>query len=225
MAQDSVLENYTVVATENQLKGKGQQGSIWSSKPFKNLTFSVFVRFDELQISKHKYLNFAVSLAVFEVLKKHKIPNIFIKWPNDILSGNKKLCGILIENNLKGEFITSTIIGIGLNVNQIEFSNSLKKVTSLKFLTDNSFNLDILLKEIVISLQLKMKQLNNQNYTVLESDYSKVLYKKNTPIMFKNSKGILFMGIIRGISFDGKLQIELEDESIVEFGIKEISFV
>ena len=223
MASNTVLENYTVVTTNEQIKGRGQQGSSWESEPFKNLMFSVFVSFKQLSILEKKYLNFAISLAVFDTLLEENIPAISIKWPNDILSGNKKVGGILIENTLKGSLIASSIIGIGLNVNQINFPAVLNKASSLQLVTHQNYNLELLLSRIILKLEEKVTLLNARDFKILEAAYLKVLYKKNIPTMFKDSKDVLFMGIIRGISKDGKLQVELEDASLGEFGIKEIS--
>jgi BirA family biotin operon repressor/biotin-[acetyl-CoA-carboxylase] ligase len=225
MASSSTVENFTVVVTENQIKGRGQQGSTWESEVGKNLIFSVFVVFDALNVLDKKYLSYAVSLAVFEVLQQENIPRIAIKWPNDILSANKKIGGILIENSLKGSKISSSVIGIGLNVNQTRFSSTLEKASSLKLTSNRTFNLEQLLEDMVVSLQSKIALLNTKDFSSLESSYLRVLYKKNTPTMFKDRKGVLFMGIIRGISMDGKLQVELEDEMLREFGIKEISLL
>jgi BirA family biotin operon repressor/biotin-[acetyl-CoA-carboxylase] ligase len=225
MASDATVENFTVVVTKNQTKGRGQQGSIWESEAGKNLIFSVLVSFDAMNVLDKKYLNYAVSLAVFEVLQQENIPRIAIKWPNDILSANKKIGGILIENSLKGSKISSAIIGIGLNVNQTRFSSNLEKASSLKLISNRTFNLDQLLKAMLVSLQSKMGLLNTKDFSSLESSYLRVLYKKNTPTMFKDRKGVLFMGIIRGISMDGKLLVALEDETLREFGIKEISLL
>jgi BirA family biotin operon repressor/biotin-[acetyl-CoA-carboxylase] ligase len=225
LALNMEVENFTVVVTNQQLKGRGQQGSSWVSESFKSLIFSVFVLFKELNILDSRYLNFAVSLAIFEALNEESIPGISIKWPNDILSGNKKLCGILIENSFKSGEISSSVIGIGLNVNQTGFPKSLKKVSSLKLLSNKDFNLEKLLESIVSKLKVKIEMLDSKDFKTLEAEYLKVLYRKNIPTMFKNSQDVLFMGIISGISKEGKLQIALEDDSIQEFGIKEVSFL
>jgi BirA family biotin operon repressor/biotin-[acetyl-CoA-carboxylase] ligase len=225
LALNTEVENFTVVVTNQQLKGRGQQGSSWVSEPFKSLIFSVFVSFKKLNVLDNRYLNFAVSLAIFEALNEESIPGVSIKWPNDILSGNKKLCGILIENSLKGSEISTSVIGIGLNVNQTSFPGSLKKVSSLKLLGNKDFKIEKLLENIVSKLKFKIKMLDSKDFKTLEAEYLKVLYRKNIPTMFKNSQDVLFMGIISGISKEGKLQIVLEDESIQEFGIKEVSFL
>lgn len=223
MAINSALENFTVVIANKQLKGRGQQNKNWESEPYKNLTISVFVNDFNLKINEQKYLNFAVSLSIFDVLKNNKIPNIFIKWPNDIMAVNKKVCGILIENTFKGNKIKNSIIGIGLNVNQEQFPKFIKNVSSLKNLTHKEFNIDVLLTEIVNSLKERIQFLSDRKFSDLENEYLDVLYKKNIATMFKDSNDVLFMGVIKGISSDGNLLIELEDETIKEFGLKEVS--
>ena len=225
LAKNRVLENFTVVVTDHQTNGRGQHNSEWQSKPFKNLTFSVFINFTDLEIQQHKYLNFAISLAIFKVISDENLPNLSIKWPNDILSANKKICGILIENTFSGTKIKNTVVGIGINVNETTFSNSLKNVTSLKIENNKNYNLDELLVKVVSTIEEKIMLLNLKKFGDLEKNYRNVLYKKNTATMFKDSYGVLFMGIIIGISSNGKLQIKLEDNSVKEFGVKEVSFV
>lgn len=225
LGKNSVLENFTVVVTNNQTKGRGQQQNNWTSKPFKNLTFSVFTTFEQLEIYQKKYLNFAISLAIFDVLSTENLPKLSIKWPNDILSASKKLCGILIENSIKGSKIQSSVIGIGLNVNQIEFPATLKNVTSLKSETQKEYDLDELLSEIISKIEERITLLNEKQFDVLENEYLNVLYKKNIPTMFKDSNNVLFMGLISGVSKEGKLQITLEDDFIREFDIKEVSIL
>ncbi|WP_026776948.1 biotin--[acetyl-CoA-carboxylase] ligase [Polaribacter sp. Hel_I_88] len=223
MAQNSALENFTVVTTKEQTKGRGQQSNSWISEPHKNLTISVFIKDFDLEIHQQKYLNFAISLAIFNVLLEEEIPKPSIKWPNDILSAKNKICGILIENNIRNHKIYATIVGIGLNVNQTEFPEFLKNVTSLKKIKDFNFNLDALLLRLIEKIKEKIQLLVSKKYEELENDYLKVLYKKNIPTMFKDSNDVLFMGIITGISNSGNLLVELEDETVKEFGIKEIS--
>ena len=225
LSLSSALENLTVVVTQKQSKGRGQQESTWISEPYKNLTFSVFISLNDVKIIHRRYLNFAISLSIYNVLFDKKISKLSIKWPNDILSANKKICGILIENSFFGDKIKSAIVGIGLNVNQEIFPNSLPNATSLKLETSMESDLDILLNEILIEFQNKIKLLESKYFHLLEKQYLEVLYKKNIPTMFKNSKDEIFMGIISGISDDGNLQIQLEDDSILEFGIKEVSIL
>jgi BirA family biotin operon repressor/biotin-[acetyl-CoA-carboxylase] ligase len=223
LAQTTTLESYTVVVTKEQKNGRGQQAQKWFSEPFKNLTTSVYISNIDLEINKQKYLNFAISLAIFDALSIHQIKNLSIKWPNDILSVNKKICGILIENTIKGSKIQSSIVGIGLNVNQEKFPDSLKNASSLKNIAQKEFDLDLLLVQIIEKIQQRIAMVSLKEYDALETAYLNVLYKKNIPTMFKDSNDVLFMGKITGISFSGNLQIELEDETLKEFRIKEVS--
>ena len=225
LSVSAALENFTVVVTQKQTKGRGQQKNEWLSEPYKNLTFSVFISLKDVKIIHKKYLNFAISLAIYRVLFDKNIPKISIKWPNDLMAANKKICGILIENTFFGDQIKSTIIGIGLNVNQEKFPASLRNVTSLKLATLKETDLNALLHEILAELQSNLKLLESKDFHLLEEQYLNVLYKKNIPTMFKTSDDEIFMGIISGISDQGNLQIQLEDDSIKEFGIKEVSML
>lgn len=223
LAQNSTIENYTVVITDRQTRGRGQMSNNWISEPHKNLTISIFINDIDLRIFNQKYLNFAISLAIFDVLFSVQIKALSIKWPNDIMAANNKICGILIENTIKNNKIDSSIIGIGLNVNQIKFPDYLTNVTSLKKITNKDYNLENILLKLVTKIKQRIKLLNLENYQILENDYLNVLYKKNKPTMFKDIKNSLFIGKISGISDQGNLLVELEDGKIKEFGIKEIS--
>ncbi|KAB1154628.1 biotin--[acetyl-CoA-carboxylase] ligase [Tenacibaculum aiptasiae] len=224
MAENSIVEDFTVVVAKSQTSGRGQMNAKWEVKSGKNLTFSVFCEFRDLQIINQKSLSYSVVLSIFEVLNRLKLPKLSVKWPNDIMSGNKKIAGVLIENVLKGKQISSSIIGIGINVNQDSFPINLPNASSLKKILNKEFNLDLLLNEIILSLQEKIEILKKKEYSFLEKEYLKVLYKKNVPSMFKDKQNILFMGKIIGVSSIGKLQIELEDETVKEFDLKEVSF-
>lgn len=224
LAHNSSLKDYTVVTANTQTKGKGQMGAEWVSEPSKNLLCSVFVRFDRLSADNQVLINYAVSLAIVNALERFKVSKLAIKWPNDILSSSQKICGILVENVMQSTEIKSTIIGIGLNVNQEVFSNQLLNVTSMKNVTKQHIDLDSLLAVLITELKTSMSFITNSEAIVLKKRYLKLLYKKNIPTMFRNSKDVLFMGKIISVSLQGKLQIELDDESILEFGIKEVSF-
>ncbi len=223
MAHTSLLENFTVVVSKEQTKGRGQMGSKWVSEPNKNLLCSVFVQFNSLPISHQVLINYAVSIAIVNVLKGYKLPKVAVKWPNDILSSNKKICGILVENVMLKDEIKCSYIGIGLNVNQTIFPNHLNATSILKE-TNKEVNIDAVLNHLISELKTQVSYITNETTNVLKKNYLKHLFKKNTPMMFKNNKNVVFMGKIIGVSSVGKLQIELEDDSIEEFGIKEIKF-
>ena len=217
------LENYTVVTTENQTKGKGQMGAVWASEPSKNLIMSILVRDFLSDIYQIFNLNICVSLAVIDVLESIKIPDISIKWPNDIMSYNKKIGGILIENSIKSDGTIISIVGLGLNVNQTNFEN-LPKASSLAVICATEFDREALLFSIGTAIE-KNIALWKQHPTILWNKYTDNLYKIGIPMAFSDQNNSNFMGIIQGVSSIGKLQVLLEDDSIAEFDVKEIQML
>lgn len=218
-----VVANFTIVVASNQLKGKGQMGTSWESESGKNLTFSILLKDLIVDVKQLFTLNILVSLALVEVLERYKIPNVTVKWPNDIMSGNLKLGGILIENSIKSDGEVISIVGIGFNINQLYFEKA-PKATSLHLISGKTFNLDELLLDFCTSIK--------QNLTMMEKDTEKIwvnyhqkLFKKGIPMVFEDVHGIKFMGIIQKVSNDGLLHILLEDDSIAKFGVKEIKML
>ena len=224
LSRNAALENFTTVVTKQQTAGKGQMGSKWASEKHKNLTVSIFIKHKNSRITDQNYLNFAICLAIYNLLLDKKVSQLSIKWPNDILSANKKICGVLIENSIKNHQLYSSVIGIGLNVNQQVFSSDLLNATSIKNSTNKETDLDKLLVLLLKKIKENITLFENEKFELLEKKYLNKLYKKNIPTTFKDSQNVLFMGIIQGVSKNGKLQILLEDDSIKEFGIKEVSF-
>lgn len=223
LSNKQVVENFTVVSAENQTKGKGQMGAVWASEPSKNLIMSVLIKDFLSDINKIFNLNIAVSLSVIETLESWNIPKLSIKWPNDIMSENKKIGGILIENSIKSDGTIVSIVGLGLNVNQINFEN-LPKASSLAEICNAHFDKEELLLKIIEKLEQNI-QLWNQNSDSLWSEYANRLFKKGIPMPFADQNQHKFMGIIQGVSSNGKLKILLEDDSISEFDIKEIQML
>ena len=224
LARDSVLENFTVVITDNQTNGKGQFESNWTSEIGKNLTFSILYKFSNLNIEESFYLNCAVSLAVYNTLSKYHKEKLKIKWPNDILSSRKKLCGILIENTVSNGQISNSIIGIGLNVNQEYFSKDLPNATSMKKVLGKEINKEKLLHELLKEIKQQFLLIDDNQFALLQKKYEEVLYKINKPAMFNNVKNEKFLGKILGINKQGKLIVELENDTLKTFDLKEISF-
>lgn len=221
LAKSEYLEDFTVVVAENQIKGKGQMGAKWYSEPGKNLTCSVLKKNLNLSISDQFVLNCCVSLAVYKTLKVICIPDLSIKWPNDILSGSHKICGILIENICSGNLISTSVMGIGLNVNQQNFNN-LQNASSLKMLLGTALDVEGLLRHILKNLKEVFKLWERNGYQYLLDLYKDLLFRRDRPSTFKNSSEELFMGFIRGVTREGKLIVALEDNVLTAFDRKEI---
>ncbi len=224
LSESNALGDYTAVMALKQLQGRGQMGSMWQSEAGKNLTFSILRNDLNWPVDEGFVLNLCVSLAIYSVLKDMKVPELSIKWPNDILSGSSKICGVLIENKILGNTIHSSIIGIGLNVNQLTFDNLLH-VSSLSLLLDKTFDLDELLHNIIKKLKVIFTRREIAGPDPLWDDYEKLLFRKGKPSTFENNEGELFMGRIEGVSRDGKLIVALEEDVKREFATKEIKLL
>jgi len=221
--KNSEVENFTMVVANSQTNGKGQRGSTWSSEEGKNVIMSVLIK-DLIVKSEEIFdINVIVSLSVFQVLKSFNLSNLKIKWPNDIMSDSKKIGGILIENILKADNSIVSIVGIGLNVNQTDFSK-LPKASSIKNSTGTSIDIDLLANDIRKKLYQNManKSINSELFW---KKYEENLFKLNIPMAFEDIKKKQFMAIIRGVSSKGKLQLLLEDDSTVEYDIKELQML
>ncbi len=223
LSSNQVLENFTVVTAETQTKGKGQMGSIWNSEPSKNLIMSVLIKDFVTDINQIFEINIAVSVSVIQVLDTLNIPELSIKWPNDIMSYNKKIGGILIENSIKSDGSINSIVGLGLNVNQMNFEN-LPNASSLAIICNTTFDKEEILLNIIEKLEQNV-QLWSQNSDSFWSEYTNTLFKKGVPMPFSDENQQNFMGIIQGISPIGKLKILLENDSVSEFDIKEIQML
>ena len=223
LANKQFVENFTVVTAEMQTKGKGQMGSVWQAEKGKNLTMSVLIKDVLLDLNQIYTLNIAVALAVIRALQFFKIPELSIKWPNDIMSYNYKIGGILIENSIKIDGSVNSVVGIGLNINQTNFENH-PKGSSLAVIAKQEFDKQSVLLSIVKELKDAMIVLKT-NPDSLWRDYLQLLFKKNLPMPFELPEGKRFMGIIKGVSMQGKLEILLEDDSIVTYNIKEIQML
>ncbi|PIE49054.1 MAG: biotin--[acetyl-CoA-carboxylase] ligase [Flavobacteriales bacterium] len=226
LLKQNKAKNNMVVVADYQTSGKGIGSNIWYSEKGKNLLFSVLISFEDLPVARQYYLNFAVSIAVYNVLKYYIPEKLLIKWPNDILSANQKICGILIECVVKQDKVIHAVIGVGLNVNQTNFSDDLFNVTSLKLLLINDVDREDLLEKMLIEIHYQILFVKKQAFSELKDKYEAVLYKKNIPTVFSDANGNKFMGKIIGTaSQTGNLLVEMEDETIREFGIKEIQML
>ncbi|MGY0393145.1 biotin--[acetyl-CoA-carboxylase] ligase [Bizionia sp. KMM 8389] len=224
LSSSNKIEDYTVITANYQSNGRGQRGSIWNSESGKNLMFSVFKDIPFLKFQDNFYISIVTSLALAKTLQQFLIPKIRIKWPNDILSEDKKVCGILIENIIKQNTFGGTIIGIGLNVNQLEFEN-LPNATSLQLVTGTSFNTDELLHSFIKNLKLLFDDLKNNQQVALKDEYESLLFRKDKPSTFRDQSGQLFTGYIKGITNSGSLRVLLEDEIIAEYELKELTLL
>ena len=259
----SDIDNLSVMSALSQSEGRGQKGNKWSSLPGENLTFSIVLKFGQEVIEKSAafqipakdqfVLTEITSLSVVEFLSRHGI-TAQIKWPNDIYVGKKKICGILIENSLRGEHLSSSTIGIGLNINQRNFNVNLPNPTSMSLETGNSEDIKACLEEFMNIFQQTLYSAASPNLALgcfaspnLRELYLSHLWRLNTPAQYLDhtvrpdqhpdhavhpdqtvspAPARKFTGIIRGLTPIGHLIIEDTTKGeLKEFAFKEISYI
>jgi BirA family biotin operon repressor/biotin-[acetyl-CoA-carboxylase] ligase len=220
--KDSIKDKEIAVVTFNQTLGKGQMGKVWSSEPNKNVCMSFIFKELEINVIKNFKLNIIVSLLLVKVLKNLGLKALSVKWPNDILSDGKKLCGILIESSVKRTEITQSIIGIGLNVNQSYFGD-LINATSIINLIKNHSDLDEISSKIISEFENFRNYLENSDYNKLKSDYLELLYGYKVEKKFR-ILGNVRKGEIIDVNSSGLLIVKI-DEKKLEFKNQEIELI
>lgn len=177
------LSDLSVISAAEQTSGRGQRGNIWLSEPGKNLTFSIAVKYEgELFADANPVnqfvINGVVSLSIVELLKTYGI-DARIKLPNDIYVNDKKICGILIEHSVLGSSLVHSIIGVGLNVNQLDFDESLANPTSMLLeVSGDEMNLPSLLEEL---LDIFLKYAERYSADEIQSLYQSKLLNQAKP--------------------------------------------
>lgn len=216
------VPNGTVILAHNQTNGRGQRQNSWVSDPGKNLIVSIFIQFNGLPVKENFYISMIAANACSKIISKRN--NCEIKWPNDILLNSKKVGGILIENTLQGKFIKHSVIGIGLNVNQISF-NKLPFATSIYNETNKQLDIKILVKELMDEVSKQYYLIQTNQYQKVKSDYLNNLYGYKRTFIFKEVEtNCVKNGLILDVKSNGTLQIESE-QNILEYQFKEIIFL
>ncbi|MEM0938675.1 MAG: biotin--[acetyl-CoA-carboxylase] ligase [Bacteroidota bacterium] len=218
--KESVPEG-TVIYTDHQFRGRGQRGDKWEDEPGKSILFSILLKPNALPVSSQYLLNLITGLAVLNTLKEKTTVSLKLKWPNDIYLNNKKIAGVLIENNVKGGKIEFSVVGIGLNLNQKIIK--VHQATSLLFETGVFSNRDDFLENLLISMEYWYLKLTHGRYPEIREAYHYLLLWKDEVHIFRDAHSV-FKGVIKGIDEYGGLIIEKEDERLT-YGTKEIQFV
>ncbi|WP_324720572.1 biotin--[acetyl-CoA-carboxylase] ligase [Salinimicrobium sp. HB62] len=225
-ARDLLRENpkmpLTCIVAKKQLQGRGQRGTIWEAEEGKNLTFSVFLPKPEIDPAQQFLLSATVAVSLISALEKFNLPRLRVKWPNDILSANQKVAGILIENILSEGKVMGSIVGVGLNVNQEEFIG-LPQAGSMRTATNSEFNTDDVLEVVLRELEAGFDKLAKENSEDILSNYKNRLFRRLVPSTFRKPDGELLTGMILGVTLAGKLLVQTEDEVTAEFDLKEVS--
>jgi len=218
----NVLEG-TVIMAHYQTKGKGQMGNVWHAEPSKNLTFSIVLRPKFLNHTTSFLLSKIVALAVKEVIDNICIPQeSIIKWPNDILINSKKIAGILIENHWHLNELTS-IVGIGINVNQSYFEKELN-ATSCLMQSKKELSVSFVMEKVIKQLESEYLKLRSGAIDDVNQRYLEHLlyFKQSKPYKIGTE---IIQGTIENVENDGKITLRLTNNSIRKFSFKEIGFL
>ncbi len=218
------LDEGTVIFAHCQSEGRGQMGTVWESNHGENILLSIVLKPNGVSPMQQFILNKIISLAVCDFMK-NMFPNekIAIKWPNDIYVNQQKIAGILIQNILIGQRIAASVVGIGINVNQNEFSGKLNAI-SMKMVNNQNFDVKNLLPILFEHIEYWYLKLQNRENFIIDKHYLSHLYLKGALSQFRRSNGAVFDGTILGVDEMGKLKVDVD--GVVEvFDLKEIGFL
>ena len=216
------LPHGTVVQAIHQTKGRGQMGSSWTVAPGENLTVSIYVKPRGLPVTRAFYLSKIAGISIANILQK-RMPRraVKIKWPNDIWVDKRKIAGILIENQIDSNQIGSTILGMGINVNQVDFGPELAaKATSMKKETQQEEELSQLLWDMLAQFERNYALLEAQEWGQINGAYLSLLLGYKSLVRFEK-EGRIFEALIEGVEENGRLRVSRGNE-IETWDIKEV---
>ncbi len=223
LCSEKVLEPFTTIVTEEQTEGRGQSGASWESETGKNLIFSTVLYPQNLHAEESFIISCIFSLSIKETLDEY-ISDITIKWPNDIYYKDEKICGILIENEISGELITRSIVGIGLNVNQEIFKGDAPNPISMKQITGINFDRDELLNSILKKAKTLFEYYEEEGGENIRSDYKNALYRKKGFHLYADYQGY-FKAKIEDVKENGILVLRTEKGEEKNYMFKEVRFI
>lgn len=184
-----------------QTAGRGQRGNSWEAEPGRNITLSLMLRPTDLDASRQFEVSEAVALGVLDLLRELALPDVSVKWPNDIYVADRKICGILIENSLTGRMISRSIAGIGLNVNQTEFHSDAPNPVSIRQLTGREVPIRELAETMVAKILARLDRGDNH------ADYLRNLWRREGEHLWQTPDGQRFRASVVTVSPDGHLYL------------------
>ena len=226
LCQEGKAREFHTVLAESQTAGKGQRGNSWESETGKNLTFSMVLYPTNLEIKDHFFLSILTAFSVFEALRFYT-DGFSIKWPNDIYWNDKKIGGILIENEMEGKYITQSVIGIGLNINQEVFLSDAPNPVSLKQIVGTTIEREEVLNRIFKGLlggYFMLESDPQKAISTLQTLYRQHLYRKNGQHLYRDAQGE-FMAEIHNVETDGHIVLKDEQNTLRRYAFKEVTFV
>jgi BirA family biotin operon repressor/biotin-[acetyl-CoA-carboxylase] ligase len=216
------LASGSIVSVDFQTAGRGLSGNSWESEAGKNLIFSVLLYPKDVPANRPFVISEMASLSIKQTLDKH-LPNVAVKWPNDIYCYEKKIAGMLIENILFQGKISQSIIGIGINITQTTFISDAPNPASMAQITGTFFDRMTILNEFCQSFTEQSERLNNTHFDAIHSDYLKAIYRKDGFHKYQDNDGI-FEACVRDIEPTGHLVLERANGIVSRYAYKEVSY-
>lgn len=224
----------TVVMARAQTAGRGQRGNSWESSPGENITMSMLLRPRHISPSAQFVISQAVSVGIVNVLRRY-LPDheVSVKWPNDIYVGDRKICGILIENVLSGSSIDYSIVGMGINVNQREFLSDAPNPVSLYQLLGQRLDIDTLVGEFadeILTLFAKADTIEGAGAVVAETGetlaerYAGMQWRRDGYYPYHdNIRDIDIMAAINSVAPTGHITLVTLEGDTYTYAFKEIT--
>ena len=221
------LEAPVQVSAYSQTAGQGQRGNSWEAAPGENLTFSIFYRPSGLPPMAQFSMSEAVALAVVDFLARHGI-EAKVKWPNDIYVGDRKICGILIRHSVMGSYVSYSVIGVGIDVNQTLFLSDAPNPVSMRQITGETYDIASLEKEVAEVMEHRLECIVTQESRQrLHYEFMRNLWRGDgQPYPFQDAAtGEVFLARIEGVASHGPITLRLSDGTERTYAFKEVSFV
>lgn len=217
LVNKGLAESGTVVFAHEQTAGKGQRGKQWVAAQGMNITMSLVLNVNYLPVSRQFILSAAIALAVHDFFDQYSNGDCSIKWPNDLYWRDRKAGGILIENIIRGQEWQWSLIGMGININQPGFDNSLANPVSLKQITGREFEIIAMAKKLCHFIESRLTQLKSGDHQALMEEYNGKLYKRGQTIRLKKDN-ISFDCLLKNVNEFGQLVVEKGIEHIYNVG-------
>jgi BirA family biotin operon repressor/biotin-[acetyl-CoA-carboxylase] ligase len=223
LLQTESLPEETVILTFRQTHGRGLANNSWESEDYQNLTFSLILRPEFLPASAQFCLSQVASLGMYDYLSG-ETEDVHIKWPNDILIGNRKVAGMLIENSVMGNSLGWSVVGIGLNINQLNFEEYTPRAVSLSEINGKSYRPELVLAELFACIMQRYDQLRSGNYKEIKSDYLSRLFRMGQWGNYR-SRNETFEARITGTDEYGRLILEDRQGVFTHWAFKEVEML
>ena len=223
LLNESDLPNFFCVSADFQTNGRGQKESVWESNRGENLLFSFLIHSGKIPLEQQFLLSEIVSIGICNALKINSL-STEIKWANDIFYQDKKLAGILIETIIAGDKMKYAIVGIGLNVNQTEFSENLPYAISLRQILGKKLDRQAILENILVEISILFENFDVKNSADLQNKYFELLYRNSGYHLFEDKNGKFYAKII-SVAPDGCLKLLTDNALEKNFYFKEVKFV